>query len=206
MANTANLHDAAAALDLGHIRQSLRRMEDSIIFSLIERTQFRINHKVYEPDCEEKIYPPQLLSPSLPPLPVPSPAALPALSICSLPPLPPGTEISAFNLHQLKSAGSDGCLGDYFIYQTECLHSQARRYKHPTEYAFFGPLPQPTLSSTSGAPTTCSLHCCLAPDSPSPSVLLPLLLFLFLLLLLLLLHGAGRGVMPRCMYACRGAD
>eukprot|EP01047_Picozoa_sp_COSAG01_P042812 COSAG01_NODE_3761_length_5722_cov_2.962298_11_plen_218_part_00 len=78
MANTANLHDAAVALDLGHIRQSLRRMEDSIIFSLIERTQYRINHKVYEPDCEEKIYPPQLLSPSLPPLPVPSPPCLPS--------------------------------------------------------------------------------------------------------------------------------
>mmetsp|Transcript_107438 Transcript_107438/g.303774 ORF Transcript_107438/g.303774 Transcript_107438/m.303774 type:complete len:296 (+) Transcript_107438:113-1000(+) len=113
-ANTKNVLDADTALDLGNIRESLRRMEDSIIFSLIERSQYRTNDAVYMPDC------PQL-----------------------------GT----FRLHQLKSAGSNGCLGDWFIYQTESLHSQVRRYQHPTEFPFFGPLPEPTLGSTSGSRT-----------------------------------------------------
>jgi len=83
------------------------RMEDSIIFSLIERSQYKCNTAVYEPDC---------------------------------------SALGEFKLHQLKSAGSNGCLGDWFIYQTECLHSQARRYKHPTEFAFFSPLPEPCLA------------------------------------------------------------
>lgn len=106
--------DAAVALDLNNIRKSLMRMEDSIIFSLIERSQFKINSAVYEPDCEQ---------------------------------------LGDYKLHQLKSAGSTGCLGDYFIYHAECLHAEARRYQHPTEYPFFGPLPAPTLQSTSGGRT-----------------------------------------------------
>lgn len=113
-ANTADFTDVTAALDLNNIRRSLMRMEDSIIFSLIERSQYKINVPVYEPDCEQ---------------------------------------LGEFRLHQLKSAGSNGCLGDWFIYQTECLHSQVRRYKHPTEFPFFTPLPEPYLGSTSGART-----------------------------------------------------
>jgi len=81
-------------------------MEDSIVFSLIERSQFKINAGVYEPNCEQ---------------------------------------LEEFKLHELKSSGSNGCLGDWFIYQTECLHAQVRRFEHPTEYAFFGPLPEPSL-------------------------------------------------------------
>ena len=49
--NTASLSDADVALDLNNIRKSLMRMEDSIIFSLIERAQYKINNPVYEPDC-----------------------------------------------------------------------------------------------------------------------------------------------------------
>lgn len=113
-ANTANLLDPASALDLANIRRSLQRMEDSIIFSLIERAQYKRNLAVYEPDC---------------------------------------SQLGEFKLHQLKSAGSTGCLGDWFIYQTECLHSQVRRYQHPTEFSFFSPLPEPSLGSTSGART-----------------------------------------------------
>jgi chorismate mutase len=64
-----------------------------------------------------------------------------------------GAQLGEFKLHQLKAAGSNGCLGDYFIYNSECLHAEARRYQHPTEYPFFGPLPAPMLSSTSGART-----------------------------------------------------
>merc|ERR1719420_1129067 len=60
-------------------------------------------------------------------------------------------QLGEFKLHQLKSAGSNGCLGDWFIYQTECLHSQVRRYKHPTEFPFFSPLPEPSLGSKAGA-------------------------------------------------------
>lgn len=106
MANTANIEDVEDALNLDNIRKSLMRMEDTIIFSLIERSQFPTNRDVYEADFEQ---------------------------------------LGAFKLHELKSAGSNGCLGDWFIYQSECLHSQVRRYEHPTEYAFFGPLPEPTL-------------------------------------------------------------
>jgi len=112
-ANTGDF-DAASALRLDTIRASLMRMEDSIIFSLVERSQYKCNLAVYKPDC---------------------------------------SQLGNFKLHQLKSAGSNGCLGDWFIYQTECLHSQVRRYMHPTEYPFFGPLPEPSLGSTSGART-----------------------------------------------------
>jgi len=111
---TGNFQNAAAALDLNNIRSSLVRMEDSIIFSLIERSQYRVNAAVYEPDCDQ---------------------------------------LGEFKLHQLKSAGSNGCLGDWFVYQTECLHSQVRRYNHPVEFPFFSPLPEPSLGSTSGSRT-----------------------------------------------------
>eukprot|EP00416_Gambierdiscus_australes_P025165 CAMPEP_0171078784 /NCGR_PEP_ID=MMETSP0766_2-20121228/14853_1 /TAXON_ID=439317 /ORGANISM="Gambierdiscus australes, Strain CAWD 149" /LENGTH=288 /DNA_ID=CAMNT_0011535937 /DNA_START=70 /DNA_END=936 /DNA_ORIENTATION=+ len=107
-ANTANLLDASSALDLDNIRNSLMRMEDSIIFSLIERSQYKINAAVYSPDCPR---------------------------------------LGRHKLHQLKSAGSNGCLGDWFIYNTECLHSEVSRYEHPTEYSFFQPLPEPYLGS-----------------------------------------------------------
>lgn len=112
-ANTANPTDVEKALDLANIRSSLIRMEDSIVFSLVERAQYKRNASVYEPDC------PQL---------------------------------GQFKLHQLRSAGSSGCLGDWFIYQTECLHSQVHRYEHPTEFAFFGPLPEPALGPGKGRP------------------------------------------------------
>eukprot|EP00930_Biecheleria_cincta_P101051 TRINITY_DN92686_c0_g1_i1.p1 TRINITY_DN92686_c0_g1~~TRINITY_DN92686_c0_g1_i1.p1 ORF type:complete len:299 (-),score=50.27 TRINITY_DN92686_c0_g1_i1:85-981(-) len=112
MANTANITSVDDALNLNNIRKVLQRMEDSIIFSLIERSQYRVNSAVYEPDCKQ---------------------------------------LGKFNLHQLKCAGSNGCLGDWFIYQTECLHSQVRRYVHPTEFSFFGPLPEPTLGKSSGS-------------------------------------------------------
>lgn len=111
-ANTADFLDAAVTLDLDTIRKTLQRMEDSIIFSIVERSQYSCNNAVYDPDC---------------------------------------SQLGAFKLHQLKSAGSNGCLGDWFIYQTECLHSQVRRYNHPTEYAFFGPLPEPTLGQSAKA-------------------------------------------------------
>eukprot|EP00439_Symbiodinium_sp_Y106_P057565 s766_g8.t1 len=111
-ANTADLDvtNPEQALDLNNIRSVLQRMEDSIIFSLIERSQYRVNKAVYQADH------PQL---------------------------------GAFRQHQLKAAGSNGCLGDWFIYQTECLHSQVRRYLHPTEFSFFGPLPEPSLGGQS---------------------------------------------------------
>lgn len=42
--------DRSNVLSLDNIRQSLIRQEDSIIFSLIERSQFAHNQPVYEPD------------------------------------------------------------------------------------------------------------------------------------------------------------
>lgn len=105
-ANTADIWDEASALNLDNIRNKLTRMEDSIIFGLLERAQFKVNSAVYAPDSDQ---------------------------------------LGPFRLHQLKSAGSNGCLADWVIYQTECLHSQFRRYLHPTEFPFFGPLPEPYL-------------------------------------------------------------
>merc|ERR1712166_162466 len=52
MANTANVEKVDEALDLANIRDTLCRMEDSIVFSLIERAQYPINSEVYAPDCE----------------------------------------------------------------------------------------------------------------------------------------------------------
>lgn len=110
-ANTADIDvsNPEQALDLGNIRRLLQRMEDSIIFSLIERAQYRSNAAVYEPHHGQ---------------------------------------LGKFRLHQLLSVGSTGCLGDWFIYQTECLHSQVRRYDHPTEFSFFEPLPEPLLAKS----------------------------------------------------------
>ena len=110
-ANTADIDvsNPEQALNLGNIRRLLQRMEDSIIFSLIERAQYRTNSAVYEPMH---------------------------------------AQLGKFRLHQLLSVGSNGCLGDWFIYQTECLHSQVRRFEHPTEFAFFEPLPDPLLMKT----------------------------------------------------------
>jgi len=111
-ANTANIVCADQALSLNYIRTALQRMEDSIIFSLIERAQYPTNSSVYEPDCGQ---------------------------------------LGKFKLHQLKSAGSNGCMGDWFIYQTECLHSQVRRYQHPTEKSFFMPLPEGYIGDSFGS-------------------------------------------------------
>mmetsp|Transcript_37530 Transcript_37530/g.86639 ORF Transcript_37530/g.86639 Transcript_37530/m.86639 type:complete len:295 (-) Transcript_37530:98-982(-) len=107
-ANTPNLIDPKSALDLAEIRRTLVRMEDSIIFGLIERSQYKMNDKVYEADCEQ---------------------------------------LGQFKLHQLKSAGSNGCLGDWVIFQMECVNAALGRYEHPTEYSFFTPLPERTLGS-----------------------------------------------------------
>mmetsp|Transcript_58764 Transcript_58764/g.140056 ORF Transcript_58764/g.140056 Transcript_58764/m.140056 type:complete len:300 (-) Transcript_58764:40-939(-) len=112
-ANTANVWDSSSALDLSQIRKTLVRMEDSIIFSLIERSQYKMNSVVYEADCKE---------------------------------------LGQFKLHQLKSAGSNGCLGDWVIYQMECVNSTLGRYGHPTEYSFFSPLPERTLGNTAESP------------------------------------------------------
>ncbi|PRW32941.1 chorismate mutase [Chlorella sorokiniana] len=43
--------DLSSALSLANIRQTLIRLEDTIIFSLIERAQFARNEPVYEPDA-----------------------------------------------------------------------------------------------------------------------------------------------------------
>ncbi|CAK0884703.1 unnamed protein product [Prorocentrum cordatum] len=52
-ANTADWTDPDEALDLNNIRRSLQRMEDSIIFSLIERSQYRVNRAVYQPNYQK---------------------------------------------------------------------------------------------------------------------------------------------------------
>jgi chorismate mutase len=41
--------DSSDSLELGNIRRSLILMEDTIIFSLIERTQYALNEAVYQP-------------------------------------------------------------------------------------------------------------------------------------------------------------
>jgi chorismate mutase len=44
-----NLLNASIPLDLGNIRYTLTRLEDSIIFNLIERAQFPLNQSIYIP-------------------------------------------------------------------------------------------------------------------------------------------------------------
>ena len=44
-----DLLNPKTALDLGNIRYTLIRLEDTIIFNLIERTQFPLNRSVYVP-------------------------------------------------------------------------------------------------------------------------------------------------------------
>lgn len=42
-----NLLDPKTALDLGNIRYTLIRLEDTILFNLIERAQFPLNPSIY---------------------------------------------------------------------------------------------------------------------------------------------------------------
>lgn len=60
MLESINFYDASAedVLSLDKIRSSLQRMEDSIVFSLIERAQYAHNALMYEagafPELQEK--------------------------------------------------------------------------------------------------------------------------------------------------------
>lgn len=128
-ANTANL-DPAVALDLNHIRLALQRMEDSIIFSLVERAQYKANLAVYEPR---------------------------------------NPELGETKLELLASVGSNGCKGDWFIFQTESLHAQAKRYQHPTEFNFFGPIPEDVLGTQFGPDS--GGHSGILADVPPASVI-----------------------------------
>lgn len=49
MDSLIDLSDASKALDLSHIRAQLIRLEDTITFHLIERVQFPLNSKIYQP-------------------------------------------------------------------------------------------------------------------------------------------------------------
>ncbi|KAI5795060.1 chorismate mutase-like protein [Geopyxis carbonaria] len=51
MDSTIDLSDEAAALDLSNIRYQLIRLEDTIIFYLIERVQFPNNPSIYKPQA-----------------------------------------------------------------------------------------------------------------------------------------------------------
>ena len=46
------MRDLSQSLSLENIRQSLIRQEDTIIFTLIERAQFRLNSPIYQPSEE----------------------------------------------------------------------------------------------------------------------------------------------------------
>ena len=60
MTDSINFHNATAEdiLSLDKIRATLQRMEDTIVFRLIERTQFACNARMYEdgafPELREK--------------------------------------------------------------------------------------------------------------------------------------------------------
>lgn len=101
--------DFHSPLDLDRLRSVLIRMEDSIIFALIERAQFRHNTAIYKPNSKT-----------------------------SLPSLPDG--MSFF---------------DYFLSETEKLHSTVRRYTSPDEHPFTlsTKLPQPILPELQYPPT-----------------------------------------------------
>src|SRR5437667_127361 len=49
MDTAIDLSDASKALDLANIRFQLIRLEDTIIFHLIERVQFPLNAAIYDP-------------------------------------------------------------------------------------------------------------------------------------------------------------
>ncbi|KAF2871736.1 chorismate mutase [Massariosphaeria phaeospora] len=49
MDSAIDLSDPSKALDLANIRFQLIRLEDTIIFHLIERSQFRLNERIYVP-------------------------------------------------------------------------------------------------------------------------------------------------------------
>lgn len=60
MTDSINFHNASAEeiLSLDKIRATLQRMEDTIVFRLIERTQYAHNERMYEdgafPELREK--------------------------------------------------------------------------------------------------------------------------------------------------------
>eukprot|EP01134_Creolimax_fragrantissima_P004519 CFRG4519T1 len=83
-------------LSLGRLRSSLIRMEETIIFSLIERAQFQQNAAVYQPGA-------------------------------------------------LEVPGEKGSFLQFFLRETESLHSKVRRYTSPDETPFSKDLPQPIM-------------------------------------------------------------
>ena len=92
-ANTADLSDPDEALDLNNIRNALRRMEDSIIFSLVVRAQF-----LSDPPPPPRCAPPAIASrrraePKV------------AHSQNNAVYTPDHADLGPFKLHQLKSAG-----------------------------------------------------------------------------------------------------
>jgi chorismate mutase len=101
--------DFHSPLDLNRLRSVLIRLEDSIIFALIERAQFRHNTAIYKPNSK-----------------------------ASLPSLP--NDMSFFQ---------------YFLSETEKLHSKIRRYTSPDEHPFTAPkkLPTPILPELKYPPT-----------------------------------------------------
>lgn len=94
-------------LDLDHLRDSLIRQEDTIVFALVERSQFSVNPCIYQPG------------------------------------------IFDFPIDEVEHASLSFL--DYFLLETEKVHSKIRRYTSPDEHPFFpsSMLPAPILPPVS---------------------------------------------------------
>lgn len=106
-------------IDLQKIRNELVRLEDTIIFGLIERSQFSHNPSIYEIGGVEGL----LLSP-----------------MCTY--IQTDTHIRQTPLGLPVDNSS---FLTFFIHEMECVHSKVRRYTSPDEYAFSSNLPPPVL-------------------------------------------------------------
>jgi chorismate mutase len=107
-------------LSLDSIRSTLIRQEETIIFAIIERAQFRQNDIVYQKDGLGKFEAP----------------------IGSVEPEPaPDVSVSTKNQYSYSYSYSHGdtrlSFMEYMLVGTEALHCRARRYKSPEEHAFF---------------------------------------------------------------------
>lgn len=125
-------------LTLPDLRERLIRQEETIIFALIERAQFRMNDVIYKPGA-------------FPDLPDYSLKKSPALSSKSTKNGASPTENGqAHNKHAVTVSFSQ-----YMLYELERCHARVRRYTSPDEHPFAPEhiLPPPVLSPLNYPPT-----------------------------------------------------
>lgn len=124
-------------LTLPDLRERLIRQEETIIFSLIERAQFRMNDVIYKPGAFTDLPDYSKKSPTL-------------SSKTTNPTTSASENVQAQNKHAVPVSFSQ-----YMLYELERCHARVRRYTSPDEHPFAPAhiLPPPVLPPLNYPPT-----------------------------------------------------